>query len=225
MTVIDRAACLQRSSVSSSGCLAWLSSLMSMDCMVLTLSTTSKKASFEQRTSLAPVPQQLMGSCLARPYLVGILGINGLVDVGGVAAELLQHFAGFQPMHACQPIIGGAEHVAGVPREGHRGDPLPVCLLKAPYTLPRANLPDLGADSILSCHCCREGLASQAMEPYSNPGTGPTSWCIHVAGKCQTSALTLYLLPSPGLYVHGYIWYQDMTACSWQKAFAAFLML
>ena len=56
---------------------------------------------------------------------LGAVGrIGCMVDIGGVSAELLQHFPRLQAVHACQAVIGCAENMRAVPREGHGGNAL-----------------------------------------------------------------------------------------------------
>lgn len=76
-------------------------------------------------------------------HLGTIWRVDGTVDIGCVAPELLQQLARFQAMHACEAVIRGAEHVGSIPGEAERGDALRVRGVELAQQLPRLDLEHL----------------------------------------------------------------------------------
>lgn len=57
-------------------------------------------------------------------HLGAVRRVDGMIDVRGVASELLEKLPRFEAMHTCKAIIRGAQDVGSIPREAERGDAL-----------------------------------------------------------------------------------------------------
>lgn len=81
-------------------------------------------------------------------HLSAIGGVDGAVDIGGVATKLLEQAARLDAMDTNQAIEGGAQDVGAITRQAHRRDALCVGSVKAPEALPCAHLPYLHISKI-----------------------------------------------------------------------------
>ena len=76
-------------------------------------------------------------------HLGSVRRIDGLIYVRRMSSELFQQLAGLDTMHTCQAIVGGAEDMGAVSREGTRSDTLAVRPFVPSQALPCPDLPDL----------------------------------------------------------------------------------
>ena len=62
-------------------------------------------------------------------YLTAIRRVYGVIDIGCVAPQFLQHLARFYTMHSYKPVIGAAEHMCSIFGEVDCSHSLGVCSL------------------------------------------------------------------------------------------------